>query len=155
VYDIIPSCSSNFYNCGERIGNAYSTMTMWQIVNVTTTPQLGEANFESLPVFFDGLVEGLDNEVLRSARDDIVVLAQDLIGLRNGDISLVNKIAEDYASLKNKFEGFGAPEFAMESIAFNYFANMFDVNEKLAQWETCETHQCGEIVGALIKDLLL
>jgi hypothetical protein len=107
-----------------------------------------------IPIFLDGLIEGLNDSAIRAAREQIINMVTDLVALQGGDFTAMDKIVKDYAAAVEQIEGIAFPELNVEKIAFNYFLNMNSFNEKLAKLGDCETHACGEVVGDLIKTFL-
>jgi hypothetical protein len=158
LYDAIPTCTSNFYTCGTAAGKAYSTLTLWTIGTVTPTPtppNLGNAAFNNFPVFFDGLVQGLNSDALNAVRDDVFTILKDLGEIRDGDYTLIQTVAADYAAIKEKLEAFELPTVSYEVVAFKAMMNMHSIQEKIAEFDTCEAHACGQILGDIINTLLL
>jgi len=86
AYKTYDTCTGDFKTCGYTWGLFYSRLSGWKITNSTSL----EAPYEAMdiPVFLDGLVEGLDNLELTNAKDTARQVLADMAKLSAGDLDM-------------------------------------------------------------------
>jgi len=58
TYEALKVCDSNYNTCGYQVGKLYSQMTGWTVMP-TTTLKSSFFDADDIPVFMNGLVEGI------------------------------------------------------------------------------------------------
>ena len=152
AYGTYRDCTADFKTCGYTWGIFYSRLTGWKITNSTAL----EAPYEAMdiPVFLDGLVEGLDNLELTNAKDTARQVLADLAKLSSGDLDMFQEIVKDYEFASEAFKSVSMPELNVENLAIKAVMNYGKISEKISAYESSGTHGKGAIVGELIALIL-
>lgn len=77
-------------------------------MNATTLNSSYEA--ADLPVFLDGMIEGMGMLELSAAKDAVRQVVEDIVKLTAGDLGVFQTIIEDYKVLSESFKSLSLPE---------------------------------------------
>lgn len=130
AYDAFMVCDSNYNACGYSAGNLYSSITGWYVMN--TTNLAGSFEPADIPVFLDGMIEGIGCPKLNGAKDAVRQVVADMVKLAAGDLSAFQTIVNDYEVVSEAMKSISLPELDMTKIAMNAVLHMTSIQEKLA-----------------------
>jgi len=105
-------------------------MTGWSVMP-TTTLKSSFFDADDIPVFMNGLVEGIASPQLHAASAWVRQVISDIARLTEGDLDVFQTIVEDYKFASEAVEALSIPEIDMTAVMMNYVMHMTRINENI------------------------
>jgi hypothetical protein len=150
-FDYVPSCTSNFSQCGLLAGEAVQNFINWSI-NVPA-PFTAEEARENNAEFLRGILEGFATDELSTILEDSKELIRLMADVQEGNVDSVYDFLESYKGIRELVLNTKLP--SLENMAENFEAHKGTLLFKAATLSSCANeHHCGTIVGDMLKTLL-
>jgi hypothetical protein len=138
--------------CGFQTGEAYKILSGFMLTNITAPLEESQLlrNEANLPLFFDGLIDGLDCEHFKAMKAEVLTIVADVKIVMAGDLVAGLKLAEDYAVIKEQLLAVVLPKLSMTDVVSIYMANMKEINTHMDTLQVCEGYECGVATGKIL-----
>jgi len=121
----------------------------------TTTLKSSFFDADDIPVFMNGLVEGIASPQLHAASAWVRQVISDIARLTEGDLDVFQTIVEDYKFASEAVEALSIPEIDMTAVMMNYVMHMTRINENITSLLGINgANNTGRMIGEILNLLL-